>query len=190
MTTKVTLGRLARETGLARASLLNYEALGLLVPAERSAAGYRLYGPTEIERLQLIRRYREAGLSLTAICELCLHAQRRHTAPAALLENRLLDLSREIERLRVQQRLLARLLASPQFLDVKLRASKRQWTRMLQQAGFTENEMRMWHECFETDAPSEHRAFLKSLGLGQAEIAAIRRWSKAQASERSRRSKN
>ena len=56
MTKKLTLGRLARATGLARASLLHYEALGLLVPQTRSAAGYRYYGDAELERLRSIRR--------------------------------------------------------------------------------------------------------------------------------------
>lgn len=59
-----TLGQLARDSGLARASLLHYEALGRLLPATRSARGYRLYGKREIERLRDIRRYREAGLTL------------------------------------------------------------------------------------------------------------------------------
>lgn len=66
----LTLGRLARATGLARSSLLHYEALGLLKPLARSEAGYRLYGEAEVERLQHIRRYREAGLSLEAIQQL------------------------------------------------------------------------------------------------------------------------
>ena len=66
MTALLTLGRLARATGLARSSLLHYEALGLLQPRARSDSGYRLYGEAEVQRLQAIRRYREAGLSLEA----------------------------------------------------------------------------------------------------------------------------
>ena len=66
----LTLGQLARATGLARASLLHYEALGLLLPTGRSQAGYRLYGPREVERLAAIRGFREAGLSLADIAGL------------------------------------------------------------------------------------------------------------------------
>ncbi|AOU98409.1 hypothetical protein BI364_10960 [Acidihalobacter yilgarnensis] len=62
-----TLGQLARDSGLARASLLHYEALGLRLPATRSARGYRPYGEREIERLRDIHRYREAGLPLAII---------------------------------------------------------------------------------------------------------------------------
>ena len=50
---RFTLGRLARQVGLARSSILHYESIGLLVPGGRSAAGYRLYGSAELERLRV-----------------------------------------------------------------------------------------------------------------------------------------
>ena len=173
---KVTLGRLARLTGLARASLLHYESLGLLKPVGRTAAGYRLYGQAEIERLQSIRKYRDAGLSLAAIRDLC--AAPRRTEPAAIIEARLSAISVEVERLKMQQRLLARLLASRQFRNVERCRDKKAWSQLLQRAGFTDAEMRMWHECFEAEAPLEHKSFLETLGLSPAEVRGIRRWSK------------
>jgi MerR family transcriptional regulator, thiopeptide resistance regulator len=182
----LTLGRLARTTGLARASLLHYESLGLLMPAGRSAAGYRLYGPAEIERLRAIRRYRDAGLSLAAICDLLATSApttRKRPQPAVLLEARLLELSNEVERLRSQQKLLARILASREFQNVRRYGSKGAWTEMLRRVGFTDDEMHAWHVSFEADSAAEHAAFLKSLGLAQPEIAAIRRWSRQGASE-------
>jgi MerR family transcriptional regulator, thiopeptide resistance regulator len=177
MKSKVTLGRLAREVGLARASLLHYESLGLLTPSERTQAGYRLYGQDEIDRLQLIRRYRDAGLSLSAIRELCGTNSRNRSEPATLLEERLLDTSHEIEQLRTQQRMLARLLASRQFRNVQRCRDKNAWSNLLQRAGFTHEEMRSWHRWFEAEAPADHGAFLKSLGLALDEVRAIRRWS-------------
>ena len=71
------LGQLCKEVGLARSSVLNYEAIGLLVPQGRSQAGYRLYGEAQLERLRTIRRLREAGLSLEDIRVLL----DRHGAP-------------------------------------------------------------------------------------------------------------
>ncbi len=38
-----------------------------------------------------------------------------------------------------------------------------------------------WHALFEAQAPAAHEAFLRSLTLPPEEIAAIRRWSRAQA---------
>lgn len=179
-TKSLTLGQLARACGLARASLLHYEALGLLVPAGRSAAGYRLYGQAEIERLHTIRRYRDAGLSLPAIREL-LTCRAPDTGsgknePAVLLENRLLALSREVEDLRAQQKVLARLLAAPEFRAGHSCEGKEAWVALLQRAGFDEDDMRLWHRNFEED-PEEHAVFLRSLGLSEDEITAIRQWS-------------
>lgn len=179
---KLTLGQIARTCGLARASLLNYEALGLLPPAGRSPAGYRLYGEAEIERLRTIRHYREAGLSLPAIRELLLARNpdggNLEDGPAALLETRLLALCREVERLREQQKMLARLLAAPEFRTRQSCRGKAAWVALLQRAGFDENDMRQWHAGFEADSPDEHAVFLHSLGLPPEEIAAIRQWSK------------
>lgn len=177
----LTLGQLARACGLARASLLHYETLGLLVPAGRSAAGYRLYGKAEIDRLHTIRRYREAGLSLPVIQELLRrspsNAESRENEPARLLENRLLSLCREVEQIRAQQKMLARLLAAPEFRTSHSCEGKAAWVALLQRAGFDENDMRLWHRNFEADSSEEHAAFLRSLGLAEDEITAIRQWS-------------
>lgn len=175
---RLTLGQLARTAGLARASLLHYESLGLLAPAARSPAGYRLYGEAELERLQAIRRFRAAGLPLAAIHDLLAVAPGQDPAgPAALLEARLLGLSAEMERLRAQQQMLARLLAAPEFRSGRNCQGKAAWTTLLRRAGFDEAAMRRWHAEFEADAPREHAAFLRSLGLAATEVTAIRRWS-------------
>jgi DNA-binding transcriptional MerR regulator len=176
---KLTLGRLARAVGLARASVLNYERMGLLRPAGRSAAGYRWYGADEVERLRSIRRLREAGLPLAMIRELLKPHAAARPAPAALLEARLLELCQEVERLRTQQQLLARLLASPAFRKEHRCKDKAAWVAMLQRAGLNDAQMHAWHAGFEADSPAKHAAFLRSLGLGAREIERIRRWSRA-----------
>lgn len=179
---KLTLGQLAHRCGLARASLLHYEELGLLVPAGRSPAGYRLYGEQEIERLQAIRRYREAGLALPAIKQLLDRRTSQTSAPsetASLLENRLLSICQEMERLREQQKLLARLLATPEFQGRPACKGKSAWIELLRQAGFTEADMLDWHRGFEADDPQGHAEFLRSLGLPEDEIVAIQQASRA-----------
>lgn len=174
----MTLGRLVRASGLARASLLHYESLDLLVPAGRSPAGYRLYGEDALERLRTIRRFRDAGLSLTAIREL-LEERQDPTGSSALLEARLVGLSREVERLRAQQKLLAGLLAEPEFRRGYPLHGKDAWVALLRRAGFSEEDMVLWHIGFEADNPDGHDAFLRSLGLASGEITEIRRMSKA-----------
>jgi MerR family transcriptional regulator, repressor of the yfmOP operon len=47
-----------------------YEEVGLLEPAARSDGDYRLYDPSDLDRLQAIRKFRDAGFSLTQIGQL------------------------------------------------------------------------------------------------------------------------
>lgn len=177
---RLTLGQLARASGLARASLLHYETLGLLQPAGRSNAGYRLYGEGELARLQNIRRLRAAGLSLSEIATLLQpEAATDENAPAAILESRLLGLCDEVERLRAQQKQLAQLLAAARARAGQSCRDKADWVALLRRAGFDEADMQQWHCDFEADNPDEHAAFLRSLGLAEAEVAEIRAWSQA-----------
>lgn len=176
---RLTLGQLCRRVGLARSSVLHYEALGLLAPAARSEAGYRLYGTAQLQRLQTIRQYRDAGLSLRDI-QAMLRAPAtavpaKASVPAQLLQRRLLNLSTEVERLREQQRLLARLLASPSLHESGQAWDKAAWVALLEQAGFDEDAMQRWHTEFERESPADHAHFLRSLGLTSAEVQAIRR---------------
>ena len=186
--TPMTLGRLARACGLARSSVLHYEALGLLLPGARSAAGYRLYGPAQVQQLQQIRQLREAGLSLAAIAALLARPRDDATAPVAhtLLQDRLLELGQEMARLRQQQRQLARLLADPALADPALAdapacRSKADWVALLQRAGFDEAEMQRWHQEFEQQDPAGHGRFLRALGLPASQVLGIRRAARGQA---------
>lgn len=177
-----TMKQLLRATGLARASLLNYESLGLLKPRARSAAGYRLYGADEQERALTICRYRAAGLSLQAIRGLlAMPAEKQGKSLEAcdLLKARLLGLSDEVERLRAQQRRLALLLTQPGLHDPATLQSKAAWVHLLREAGFSESDMQQWHADFEAENPSAHAQFLRALGLSGAEAAVIRRKAKA-----------
>lgn len=171
MTTRLTLGQLAREAGLARSSLLHYEALGLLVPSGRSAAGYRLYDHSQRERLRAIRAYRAAGLSLAAIRELL---KSHGDAAAQILERHLMELNEEIARLKHRQKAIATLLAQPSFRRRKRPRGKDTWVALLRRAGFDDADMDRWHADFEAENPALHAAFLSSLGLTEEQAQAIR----------------
>lgn len=64
-----TVGQVARMAGISVRTLHHYHELGLLVPSQRTEAGYRLYSRSDIERLQEILFYRELGLPLEEIAE-------------------------------------------------------------------------------------------------------------------------
>lgn len=63
----LTVGQAARAAGLTRKAVRLYEARGLLSPAKRSSAGYRLYDDSDIELLIFIRRARALDMSLADI---------------------------------------------------------------------------------------------------------------------------
>lgn len=60
-----TIGELARRTGLTTRTIRFYSDEGLLPPADRTYAGYRLYDAASLARLELLRTLRELGLGLT-----------------------------------------------------------------------------------------------------------------------------
>jgi DNA-binding transcriptional MerR regulator len=61
----------AAETGLTTRAIRYYEEVGLLEPAARSGGDYRLYDPSDLERLRHIKELRdEAGFSLAQIGQL------------------------------------------------------------------------------------------------------------------------
>lgn len=62
-----TVGELARLTGITVRTLHHYDEIGLVVPSQRTAAGYRLYDDADVIRLQQVLLFRELGLPLDEI---------------------------------------------------------------------------------------------------------------------------
>jgi DNA-binding transcriptional MerR regulator len=60
----LTVGQLARATGVPAKTIRYYEQVGVLPVPRRSAAGYRHYSRHDVHRLLFIRRARALGLSL------------------------------------------------------------------------------------------------------------------------------
>ncbi|PWK73400.1 DNA-binding transcriptional MerR regulator [Streptomyces sp. CG 926] len=61
------IGELARRTGLTVKTVRFYSDKGIVPPTERSPAGYRLYGPDALARLDLARTLRDLGLDLETV---------------------------------------------------------------------------------------------------------------------------
>ncbi|MEU9353769.1 MerR family transcriptional regulator [Streptomyces griseoloalbus] len=60
----LTIGELARATGLSVRTIRYWSDEGALPPVARSAGGYRLYDAGSVARLELVRTLRELGLGL------------------------------------------------------------------------------------------------------------------------------
>jgi MerR family transcriptional regulator, thiopeptide resistance regulator len=61
------VGEVARLAGVTVRTLHHYDEIGLLSPSERSAAGYRRYGESDLDRLRDVLAYRELGFALEDI---------------------------------------------------------------------------------------------------------------------------
>lgn len=107
----LTVGRLAKRTGLTVRTLHHYDAIGLLPPAERTRAGYRVYGEADVARLNRIVALRQLGMSLEEIGR-CLD-DASYTLPV-VLRMRAERLRTEIEE---QRRLCVRLERLAERLD-------------------------------------------------------------------------
>jgi MerR family transcriptional regulator, thiopeptide resistance regulator len=65
-----TVSEVAALAGVTVRTLHYYDDVGLVVPSGRTEAGYRLYAPDDLERLQLVLFYRELGFALHDIKQL------------------------------------------------------------------------------------------------------------------------
>lgn len=64
------VGEVRRRTGVTRKALRVYEDHGLVRPAARTTAGYRLYDHDALRRIQLVAQAKLLGLSLAEAAEL------------------------------------------------------------------------------------------------------------------------
>ncbi|MFI8285504.1 MerR family transcriptional regulator [Streptomyces albidoflavus] len=93
-----TVGQVAAVAGVTVRTLHHYDAIGLLSPSGRSAAGHRRYGDGDLDRLQRILFHRALGFALDEIAALLddpdadprAHLRRQH----ALLTDRIETLRR------------------------------------------------------------------------------------------------
>jgi Cu(I)-responsive transcriptional regulator len=65
--TYMNIGQAAAAAGITPKMARHYESLGLIPEAERTDAGYRLYGPREVGMLRFIRQSRDLGFSMKQI---------------------------------------------------------------------------------------------------------------------------
>ena len=67
---KIKIGDFIKLTGSTLKTITYYHKIGLLDEPERSAGGYRLYGPAELNRMRFIKRLKSLGLDLKQIKEI------------------------------------------------------------------------------------------------------------------------
>jgi DNA-binding transcriptional MerR regulator len=109
-TAELTVGQLAQLADMSPDGVRFYERRGLLAPARRTSAGYRLFDPSAIDRLDFIRKAQALGLSLDQVGEV-LRAATGGAAPCehvrAALETHLRKVDARLRDLRALRATLA-----------------------------------------------------------------------------------
>ena len=106
-----TIGLIVESAGVATSTLRFYEREGLLEPADRSPAGYRLYDPNAVEQLRFIRSAQSVGFSLEDIKALLALDERTSCKQVqGMIEDRLADVARRIAEVKSVQRTLHKAL--------------------------------------------------------------------------------
>lgn len=113
MSETLTIGQLARRAGLRTSALRYYEEQGLLIPARRTEAGYRLYDAQAEQTLRFIQRAQRLGFSLAdigALLKSTYDDTLRDETVVAIAERRLLDIERRLTELLILRREMSLLL--------------------------------------------------------------------------------
>lgn len=103
MNAKLSIGLVARRTGVTVPTVRYYEEIGLLPPASRTDSGQRHYDEATVRRLAFIRRCRDFGFPLEQVRELVAlvdDPERPCVEARALAASRLDDVRRKLDELK------------------------------------------------------------------------------------------
>lgn len=162
---------------ISRSTLLYYDSIGLLKPAERTGANYRLYSDSDSLQLERILNFRKAGIPLEEIKRLLGYEEIGYYK---VLVDRFNQINDEIGKLKEQQKFIAGMLKNNDLLRTSELINMDTWMKLMRSSGFDEDQSKKWHMLFEQISPTEHTIFLETLGLSKGEINKIKTWSRGQ----------
>ncbi len=106
----MTVGTAARTAGVSAKAVRLWESKGLLAPAERTEAGYRIFTDDDLGVLRFVRQAKALGFTLSEIKDV-LDLQRHGATPCAqvieLLDGHIAQIDRTLTDLRQLRRSLA-----------------------------------------------------------------------------------
>ena len=106
------IGDAAALTGVSAKMIRHYESIGLIPPANRTFANYRLYSEADLHRLRFIKRGRSLGFSMKQIQELLglwSDPRRASAQVKKLAQSHAAELGQKIREMQAMQRTLEQL---------------------------------------------------------------------------------
>jgi len=116
----LSIGELARRSGLPVKTIRYYSDVGVLPPADRTSAGYRRYDPTDLARLDLVRTLRALDVDLGTIRRVL----ERKTSLAEVLTLQAAALDVQARALQVQRAVLRAAVRNGASADFLARAQR------------------------------------------------------------------
>jgi MerR family mercuric resistance operon transcriptional regulator len=111
---RLSIGKLAEQSGVNIETIRYYEKVGVMPAPDRTAGGYRVYGPSHAKRLSFVRRGRELGFSLDELRGLLRLVDGHNYTCAevrALTLDHVAEIRRKIRDLRRLERVMANMAA-------------------------------------------------------------------------------
>ncbi len=109
------IGDTAKASGVTAKMIRHYESIGLIAPAPRTDAGYRVYDERDVQVLQFVHRGRALGFSLEQIKTLLALWQDKGRASKdvrAMARQHIAELDRKIADMQSMRRTLASLASA------------------------------------------------------------------------------
>ncbi len=109
------IGDTAKASGVTAKMIRHYESIGLITPAQRTDAGYRVYTERDVQVLQFVHRGRALGFSLEQIKTLLALWQDKGRASKdvrAMAKQHIAELDRKIADMQSMRRTLASLASA------------------------------------------------------------------------------
>ncbi len=110
---EISIGQLARETGVKIPTIRYYESIGIMPKPSRTESNRRLYGTVAAQRLRFVRHARELGFEIDAIRQLLALQDDPHQSCATadrIARAHLLEVERRISSLRALRTELKKML--------------------------------------------------------------------------------